>query len=196
MKTLFLIGLFIYSTPLCAKMNTLPPHLSPLVLKVAVITEFISPWSDQEITAMFVKTNKILAQCSIYIDKEQTLKIIPLGLPLGYESVPAANTFYQQLEVPVVLLVSRTQENGSAGFSPGSKFLFVSHYSRSQDYIEKHHPSYETLAHELGHMMGNLRHVGAESNLMSAYIDNQSDLLTDKQCAQMRKHNQLEPLSK
>lgn len=165
--------------------------LSPVTLEVVVMIEPQSEWNQNQILQMFTKTNKILSRCGIEIRADQNILHLPGPMAMGYESVPLANAIYATLQKPIVFLVNATQYNQSAGFAPGSRFLFVSSYSRSTEYQEKRQSSYEPLAHELGHMLGGLNHLAEPvgENLMSGYIGQQSDFLTADQCLQMRKHS-------
>jgi hypothetical protein len=168
-------------------------HLSPLILDVAVVLEVESQWTGQQINQMFSKANRILSVCSIQVRQSgKTVRFLG-EIPMGYESVPLANFFYETLQTPVVILVNGTQYNTSAGLAPGSRFLFLSNYSRTTDYQAKRHINYEPLAHELGHMLGGLTHLNETTgpNLMSGYSDSQNDVLNHEQCLKMRNHPHL-----
>jgi hypothetical protein len=167
--------------------------MEPLSLEVAVVVESTSLWQPQDIEEAFTNTNKILSTCGISIRRLPTIvsefkTIIP-----DYESTTLANRFYSALKTPIVFLVNGVRYNQSAGFSPGEKSLFLSIYSRHPDYKKSRSSDYEPLAHEFGHMLGNLPHLGEDSfNLMAGYIANQSSHLTEEQCKKMRSHRNLQ----
>lgn len=170
-----------------------PAALGLLTLEVAVVLEAQTDWDRSQISHMFSKTNKILSRCSIHVRPAPQITRFLGQIPMGYESVPLANFFYDLLQKPVVLLVNSTQYNNSAGFAPGSRFLFVSSYSRTQEYQDNRDSEYEPLAHELGHMLGGLTHLNETSgaNLMSGYSSSQNDFLTLEQCQKIRNHSHL-----
>ncbi len=153
---------------------------------MAIVMESKSSWTEDDTRAMLDRANVILSQCQISL-VEDPQKVIYLGtLAMDYDSIGVANEFYKQFKTPLLFLVEATQYNGSAGWAPGSKYLFISSHSRSADYQKIRNPEYEILAHELGHMLGDLRHLSSEQNLMAAYITNQSAQLTKEQCGSMR----------
>lgn len=160
---------------------------------MAVITESESPWQSFEIVAMVQKTNQILSQCQIEIRLDEAVTSSVPVIEMGYEKLPFAPDYLKQLQKPLLILVSSVQGNQSAGLAPGSTYLFISKYSRSAEYKQKRSPLYEPLAHELGHMLGNLQHLDETHgyNLMAGYVSYLSDKLTPEQCLKMRAHPQL-----
>lgn len=167
--------------------------LPVLTLPMAVVTESQTQWEEQELTDMLQKTNRILSQCHIKIRLDH-FQVSPLSvIAMDYETFPLARKYYEQFQLPVLFLVTSVQTNQSAGLAPGADFLFISKYSRSSEYKQKRPVTYEPLAHELGHLLGNLQHLDGSSgsNLMAGYIANQSDQLTGEQCLKMRMHPHL-----
>ncbi len=164
-----------------------------LTLSMAVVTESQTPWNKSEITEMLQKTNQILSQCRIEI-RLNGLEVSPLSvIAMDYETFPMARKYYEQFQRPVLFLVSSVQENQSAGLAPGSHFLFISKYSRSTEYKQKRAEAYEPLAHELGHLLGDLQHLDESygPNLMAGYVTNLSNQVTEEQCLKMRTHPNL-----
>jgi hypothetical protein len=167
--------------------------LPQVTLDVAVVIESQSLWTEKDIDEAFQKTNKILAACGISVRPRPAWvspfdKIIP-----DYESTHLANQLYDSLRMPIVFLVNGVRYNQSAGFSPGEKYLFLSIYSRNKEYKKMRAEEYEPLAHEFGHMLGNLQHLHKEnvSNLMAGYISQQSSFLDNEQCVKMRAHRHI-----
>lgn len=107
-------------------------------------------------------------------------------LAMDYESIEVANQFYNDSKTPMLFLIETRQYSGSAGWAPGSNYLFISSYSLSDEYKKLRNPEYEILAHELGHMLGGLKHLSDGQNLMAGYIANQTAQLTKEQCGSMR----------
>jgi hypothetical protein len=170
--------------------DAVPASWGLLTLEVAVVLEQQSHWEESQISQMFSKTNKILSRCFIQVRPSQQFTHFVGQIPMGYESVPLANFFYEVLQKPVVFLVNSNQYNNSAGFAPGSRFLFLSSFSRTEEYQNKRNHQYEPLAHELGHMLGGLTHLDEAhgSNLMSGYSNSQNGNLTVEQCKKIRNH--------
>lgn len=164
-----------------------------LTLEIVVVTEPVTQWSESEISSMIHKTNTILAQCSIYLIVDKILHTAPQGLFLGYESVGVSNQFYDQENRPILLLITNVDYNQSVGFTPGSRWVMLSSYSRTATYKDQRDLKYEPLAHELGHMLGNLNHLTPLEgfNLMAGYISHQSDYIHPDQCKKMRTHKDL-----
>jgi hypothetical protein len=156
------------------------------LLNLALVIESFSSWTLQDVQTMVLRTNKILTQCNVQIEVSDP--IFYFGkIAMDYDSIGLANLFYQQQQKPVVFLIADTQYNGSAGWAPGSHYVFVSSLTQTQEYKQKRHPEYETLAHELGHMLGSLPHLASgENNLMAGYLANQSAALTQEQCLKLR----------
>jgi hypothetical protein len=161
------------------------------LLSMAVVMESNSSWTTEDTTSMIERANKILSQCQISLIENPKTVIYFGSLAMDYDSIGIANEFYKQLKTPLLFLVEAKQYNGSAGWAPGSKYLFVSSYSRSDDYKKIRNPDYEILAHELGHMLGGLQHLSNEQNLMAGYIANQTAQLTEAQCNEMRSSGHL-----
>ena len=181
-KKLAVVMCFFRALACEAVANEVPWKLLPM----AVVMESNSSWTSENMSSMVERANKILSQCQIsLIDSPQT--VIYFGsLAMDYDSIGIANDFYKQVKVPVLFLIEVTQYNGSAGWAPGGNYVFISSYSRSDDYQKIRNPNYEILAHELGHMLGGLKHLSGEQNLMAGYIANQTAQLTEAQCNQMR----------
>jgi hypothetical protein len=156
------------------------------LLRMAVVVESGSSWTAEGTGTMVDRANIVLSQCKIsLVESPQT--VIYLGsLAMDYDSIGVANEFYKQFKTPLLFLVEATQYNGSAGWAPGSNYLFISSYSLSDNYQKIRNPEYEILAHELGHMLGGLQHLSDEKNLMAGYIANQTAQLTREQCQSMR----------
>lgn len=174
-------------------MSAFSDTFAPMALSVVVVKEPVSLWTEQDVLAMVNKANKVLKQCSIYIVIEKSLSTAPQGIVLGYESAPVANPYYLLEKKPILFLISTLDYKGSVGLTPGSNSIFLSYYSRSAEYANQRHKDYEPLAHELGHMLGSLPHLTGKdgSNLMAAYIENQSAVLSFEQCQKMREHKDL-----
>ena len=155
-------------------------------LQLAVIVESKSTWTAETAAPMIEQANQILVQCRIALAVHSQINIYMGTLSMDYDAIPVANDFYRQLQMPLLFLVEATQYNGSAGWAPGSNYLFVSSYALSAEYRDLRNPEYEILAHELGHMLGGLQNLAHEQNLMAGYIANQTAALTTEQCQSLR----------
>ncbi len=155
-------------------------------LPMAMVIESNSSWTTEDTSSMVERVNVILSQCQISLIESPQPVIYFGSLAMDYDSIGIANEFYKQFKRPVLFLIEATQYNGSAGWTPGSQYLFISSYSRSDDYKKIRNPDYEILAHELGHMLGGLKHLSDGQNLMAGYIANQTAQLTKEQCGSMR----------
>ncbi len=166
-------------------------ELSWKTVNMATVVEAQSEWAPETAAVMVERANTILSRCRVSVHLQGPV-IFYLGqMTMDYDSIGLANQFYQQVQKPVLFLIKNTQYNGSAGWAPGGKYLFISHYSQSEAYQKARHPEYEILAHELGHMLGGLTHLtGDEKNLMAGYIANQSADLTQDQCLKIRSSDQ------
>ena len=156
------------------------------LLRMTIVMESKSSWTVDDTRAMVDRANVILSQCQISLVEGPQSVIYFGSLAMDYDSIGIANEYYKQFKTPLLFLIEATQYNGSAGWTPGNKYLFISSYSRSDDYQKIRNPDYEILAHELGHMLGNLKHLSDGQNLMSGYIANQTARLTKEQCDNMR----------
>jgi hypothetical protein len=182
LKNLVVVMCFLGAVHRDAFADTEPWKLLPM----AVVIESRSSWTAENTNSMVQRANKILSQCHISLIESPQTVIYFGSLAMDYDSIGIANEFYLKFKTPILFLVEATQYNGSAGWAPGSKFVFVSSYSLSDDYKKLRDPDYEILAHELGHMLGGLQHLSDEQNLMAGYIANQTAQLTKAQCNQMR----------
>lgn len=183
------------SISICLLYSGTSAALEPLQLEMVVVREHNSRWSLQDIDDTLARTNTVLQQCSIYIVKAKVIQSELVDIPLGYETSPFSLKIYNDEHMPVLLLLNGVDYKSSAGLSPGPSAVFLSYYSRSDDYIKARAADYNTLAHELGHMLGGLQHIQAQDqkNLMAGYLDRQSDHLTVEQCHKMREHKDLKP---
>lgn len=186
------------SISICLLYSSANATFEPLELDVVVVLEFNSRWSDTEIEQTFLRSNAVLSQCSIYIVKAKQMQSGLVDIPLGYETAPFSLKIYNDEKMPVLLLLNGVDYKSSAGLSPGPSAVFLSYYSRSDEYKNARAPEYDTFAHELGHMLGGLQHIEAkdQKNLMAGYLDRQSDHLTFEQCEKMRSHTDLKPTKK
>lgn len=170
-----------------------------LTLSVIVATPKGSLWDQKQINAAFKRANVILAACKVNVVIQEVRKDVPDEIAVDYAWTPFAANYVKDKLLPVIFLTDHSQENGSVGLAPGPKYLFLSSDSLTQEYRSIRDSNYEPLAHELGHMLGNLKHLGSESgsNLMSGYTSLVNDQLTFKQCQEIRKNSyfSLRPLS-
>ncbi len=161
---------------------------------MAVVIESKSSWTPEQVDGMVARANNILAQCEILVKLQSQIALYLGTLAMDYDSVGLANEFYAQFQKPVMFFIEGTQYNGSAGWAPGSRYLFISSYSQTQEYKDGRRAEYEILAHELGHMLGRLQHLsGGEQNLMAGYVADQTAELTEEQCTSLRASRHLTP---
>lgn len=161
------------------------------ILPMTVLIESRSTWNKANVSRMVRRANNLLAQCQISLVIELPWEIFLGTLAMDYDSIAVANKIYSEAKTPVLFLIEARQYNGSAGWAPGSNYLFISSYSLSDEYKKLRDPEYEILAHELGHMLGGLQHLAVEKNLMSGYVSLQSSNLTAEQCLEIRKSKHL-----
>lgn len=192
-RTLFKTLAIVFSGGFCLLHSGTAAAYEPLRLEMVAVYEKHSLWTSWDVEQMLFKANKVLAQCSIYIVKAKDIPTEHENIPMGYETAPLSNVYYISEQKPVLLLINGVDYKQSAGLSPGDSAVYLSIYSRSEEYKNAHSPDYDVLAHELGHMLGGLKHIAAtdEKNLMAAYIDRQSSALTPEQCEKMRAHKDL-----
>ena len=155
-------------------------------LPMNVVIESRSSWTTASVSRMVRRANNLLAQCHISVAIKLPWEMFLGTLAMDYESIEVANQFYNDSKTPMLFLIETRQYSGSAGWAPGSNYLFISSYSLSDEYKKLRNPEYEILAHELGHMLGGLKHLSDGQNLMAGYIANQTAQLTKEQCASMR----------
>lgn len=192
LKKYYLFLIFLFSAKAQAE------NLEPLHVELQPVIERKTLWTSQDTDDMVKKANDILDQCRISVSLSPTPIVFWGTIPIDYDFLPTANKLYDLIQIPLLFLTTQVQYNGSAGLSPGDRFVFISSESRSPEYKKKHSAAYETLAHELGHMLGGLQHLlpaDGETNLMSAYIEKQSAKLTPEQCQKMRQSPYLKILS-
>jgi hypothetical protein len=197
-KTLFFLSTSFkqfMSIGICLLYGSVFAAFEPLQLDVVVVREQKSLWSSLDIEDTLNRTNEILSQCAIYIVKAKDIESELMGIPLGYESGALSLKIYNEEKMPVLLLLNGVDYKNSAGLSPGPTAVFLSYYSRSEEYLKVRSHEYDTLAHELGHMLGDLRHIPAveQKNLMAGYLNRQSGFLDSEQCKKMREHKELKP---
>ncbi len=196
-SNLFKACLKTLSVGFCLLYGVMATASETLILEVVTVYEKDTLWRSPDVDNMFAKTNKILEQCSIYIVKAKEIHTEHTQISMGYESAPISNIYYNSENKPVVLLINGVDYKQSAGLSPGPSAVYLSVYSQSAEYRNAHSPEYDVFAHELGHMLGGLKHLVAdqEKNLMAAYVARQSDYLSPEQCDSMRTHKHLKPYS-
>jgi hypothetical protein len=155
-----------------------------------------SQWTREAILAHLEKTKKIFQQCDL---SPSPVALITVDPPLGYSDALGSH----KAEIAAILPpqirpvlffmnVNGTSESYADDFTPDSPMraltytAWMSEDVNSPSYLQQRDASYDPMAHELAHMIGNSGHVPGRNLLAGDPAEVNGDLVK-AQCAEMQK---------
>lgn len=190
------------------------PHSFNLIFDLSLVLLRNSGWTTDIVIKHLVRVEKIYAQCSIGL---RNIKIVTTNPPKGILDYPTikgneASSLALKTPImakPVLYFVRKIKEQtaaiAGAPFYVGndspvvntawfSSYLNEPSYSMIRGILENgqtqifyRDPSYDVVAHELAHILGNLPHFeGNEQNLLSGVALLLNDYLTPEQCLKIK----------
>lgn len=169
--------------------------LDSLYIDVAAAKNPNSAWTLLEIQEVIQTANPILKQCNISLNVPNTIyelaeapvehKYSELNMYLRVASILQKN---EPKALIYFMFTEGLSEDGSVAFQAGSGLIVFSRNSLTPEYKLKRDLHYSPLAHEVGHRLGLPHLPWPEKNLMSGFSDGVNPILTQDQCAKIRKN--------
>jgi|GEM_PF-3018255 hypothetical protein len=186
MKWIFSLGLSLLALSAWAQEPAAQNENARLNVVLAAPTK--SPWDRAQMSALIERTNKILSQCQIEIHVVKIQEGLPEDMSVDRRWISYANAATRGMKVPMIFLVNHSERKTGAGLTPNSKFILLSAESLTPAYKKARPKGYESLAHELGHLLGLEGHTSKEDgkNLMAASKTLLNTELTRDQCRKMK----------
>jgi hypothetical protein len=164
-------------------------------------------WTEDRVKAQVSRASEIYKQCGIELSE---VKLVIANAPSGIIDVSYNNRDDERIsrstpesKKPIVYFV-RSNAEGQTAYSWGAS---VEKPSRARfntiwmtddidkSYKEVHDPSYNVLAHEIGHILCGCSHFpGDEKNLMAGKINLLNDRLNQTQCEVFQKSSLVEKI--
>lgn len=157
-----------------------------------------SGWNEEAVLDQLVKASKILSQCQIEIGKIKIVTAQPKNLVVDFDMISTKDLINNLPESirPIIVFFRYTLDPTTTAWAywtsdfirdKESNMIFISDEVITKDYKLLRDETYNTTAHELSHMLGNLKHtVEGEKNLMAGVRRDLNSFLTNEQCKRIR----------
>lgn len=172
-------------------------------------------WSLELIQKHMNRVAQIYEQCHMRL---APLKVLLVDAPQGQENIePWSEEDARLAEIPLPLSkpilyfvhsskhmmgwagapfwIEYLKLNGLKNADSLTDTIWITSGINAASYTSKMNSSYNTVAHEIAHILGNAEHlVAGGQNLLSATSDLASDTITAQQCQQFKKHSSVRKL--
>lgn len=184
---------------------TSPPSTSPDTaythsLSMTFVMFRNSGWTKERVNAQLARASQVYKQCGI---KLADVKFVIADAPGGIVDVGYSNGYDERIanltpatKKPTVYFM-RSNPEGQVAYSwdSGVEKPTAARFNTTwmtddidKSYRTMHDPTYNVLAHELGHILCGCKHIpGDEKNLMAGRIDLLNDKLKSEQCETFKK---------
>ncbi|MEI8345942.1 MAG: hypothetical protein WCG27_00635 [Pseudomonadota bacterium] len=167
-------------------------------------------WTEEIITSSIAQTSEIYSQCGIRVGTVKLVTVTSpnkIGVAFSEKSADELEMTIPDLKKPLIFLVGWIHNINSSAFARNRTRilneklydgLWVSSYVNGHDYKKLRRKEYNTIAHELAHVLGNCGHVTkGHANILRHVVGIEGvtgTVITPAQCELFKKHSSVKKI--